>query len=120
MAGGFDSMPHKEAVGLVLCSGPGMGDTLLKCKNDYSQSRAGVVLRCMKTTCHRGIGEYLDREWVSHLHGSLKAHGLMLSHITQAQDAARQVLIKSIKCYFDSQHVELTHKKMLEVLWFSW
>lgn len=42
----------------------------------------------------------------------------LLSHITQAQDAARLVLIKGIKCCSDSQRVEPRHTMPAVILVF--
>lgn len=57
MPGGFDSMSRKKAVRLVLCSGPDMGDTLLKCQMTTHSAERAFVLRCMKTACNKRSSE---------------------------------------------------------------
>lgn len=98
MAGGFDSMSHREAVRLVLCTGPRMGDALLKCKNDSSQSGASVVLRCMKTACNRISKQAEGFSFVWELQSTF----FMFSQI-RTLHTATLVLIKGIKCCCDSQ-----------------
>lgn len=53
----FDSMSHKRTIRLVLCSGPNMGDAILKCQTTARRAECGVVLRCMKSACNKGSSE---------------------------------------------------------------
>lgn len=54
MAGGFDNVSQKEAISVQQAKD---GWCFSEMQNEDSQSRAGVVLRCMKTAWNRGSSE---------------------------------------------------------------
>lgn len=79
----------------------------IEMQNDYSQCRAAVVLRCMKTAWNRGSSKYGSFSFAC----EPQSLSSLLSHTAQAQDTARLVLIKDIKWYSDSQGGGATHEK---------
>lgn len=70
-------------------------------------ARSGVVLRCIKTVCNRGISKQEDANRGSHLFGSFKALSFFFFFFMFSQmwtlHTATLDLIKSIKSCCDSQ-----------------